>query len=215
MAGWKPALRISRTLKPCATKPYERPAHRPLRAHHGGRLLRSRQDRREGYLRDRHPPAAGQSQLRACGGPAANRRLPFEPELHGRRGGLSSRPAAVPRRHAGLLRVSAGVPFHGRPLRGSRGHAAVCGRAGAGHSGAHRGSADSGDLRALRVHVSVADRLEGGAHGGSRGRPSGGGVRHAPRAHPRSGRAGRARRVPGGLRREPATRWRACATEFP
>ena len=55
---------------------------------------------------------------------------------------------------SGIFRLSAGVPFHGRPVRRSRGHAAVCGRAGADHPRAHRRSADSGDLRAVRGRVS-------------------------------------------------------------
>ena len=41
----------------------ERPSHRPLRTHHGGRLLRGRQGRREGHLRAHLPPAAGESQF--------------------------------------------------------------------------------------------------------------------------------------------------------
>ena len=73
----------------------------------------------------RHPPPPAEPQLCPGRRPPADRRLPPQPQLHPRRNRLPAKPAAVPQRLAALLGVSPPLPFHGRPLRGSGGNAAL------------------------------------------------------------------------------------------
>ena len=71
------AISASPRLRVEAYSRYERPSHRPLRAHHGRRLLRGRQDRRARHLRTRHPPPAPAPQFRAGRRPPASRSTTF------------------------------------------------------------------------------------------------------------------------------------------